>query len=162
MQVGSGTFDVTPGLVFASKGESVRWGGDLRGTLRLGETDRDYRLGNRLSVSAWAKRPVTEWLESSFTFIAQSWGRVDGDDLSLRIDSPEEPSPFPYPAAVTDPDKFGGEKLITLLGADLRLPNDALSGHTLNLEYGWLIYQSLNGPQPKKVWCLGIGWSWKL
>lgn len=162
MQTGSGTFDLTPGLVYSGSAEALRWGSELRGTLRLGENDRDYTLGNRLALSAWVRRPVTTWLEPSVTLIGQHWGRIDGEDTSLRVDTPAEPSPFPYPAAVTDPSKFGGDKVVALLGATLRAPGDALSGHALDVEFGWPAYQNLNGPQPKEVWRLALGWSWKL
>lgn len=162
MQTGSGTFDFTPGLVYSSSAQSLRWGGELRGTLRLGETDRDYTLGNRVALSTWARRPVTDWLEPSLTLIAQRWGRIDGEDASIRGDTPDAPSAFPYPAAVTDPSKFGGQKVVALVGTALRLPGETLSGHRLDVEFGLPLYQSLNGPQPKEIWRLGIGWSWKL
>lgn len=162
MQIGSGTFDLTPGLVYTGRAETLRWGGELRGTLRLGETDRDYTLGDRLSVTAWARHPVTEWFEPSLSLIGQSWGRIDGDDTSLRVDTPEAPSPFPYPAAVTDPSKFGGTKVVAQIGATLRVPGDRLVGHSLDLELGIPAYQSLNGPQPKELWRFGAGWSLKL
>jgi hypothetical protein len=137
----------------------LHWGGELRGTLRLGETDRDYVLGDRLSVTAWARRPVTAWLEPSFSLIGQSWGRIDGDYRSLRVDTPEAPSPFPYSAAVTDPSKLGGTKVVAQIGAALLLPGASFVGQSLNLELGIPAYQSLNGPQPKGVWRFGAGWT---
>ncbi len=162
MQIGSGTFDVTPGFVYSGGTEALRWGGELRGTLRLGETDRDYTLGNRLAVTAWARRAVTDWFEPSVALVAQRWGRIDGEDVSLRVDTPDAPSPFPYPAAVTDPAKFGGTKVVAQIGAALCLPGDSSDRYTLELDFGIPAYQSLNGPQPKEIWRVGAGWSWKL
>lgn len=158
MQIGSGTFDVMPGLAYASHRESLRYGSQLRGTLRLGETDRDYTLGNRLSVSVWASQPVTDWLDPSVTLLAQSWGEIDGQDASLSVPVPG----FPYPAAVTDPSKFGGKKVTAQIGAAVAIPGEMLQGHVVDVEVGLPILQDLNGPQPKEVWRLGIGWNWDL
>lgn len=162
MQVGSGTLDLMPGIVFASQRESLRWGGEVRGTLRLGETDRDYTLGDRLGLTLWARRPVTGWFEAAAQMQVQRWGRIDGEDRSLRIDTPEAPAPFPYPAAVTDPSKFGGTKVIAQVGANLAWPGRALAGHSVDIEAGLPVYQDLNGPQPKEVWRLGVAWNWDL
>ena len=162
MQIGSGTFDLTPGFVYSGRAETLRWGGELRGTLRLGETDRDYTLGNRLALTTWVKRRVNDWFEPSFSLIGQRWEEIDGEDTSLRIDTPDAPSPFPYPAAVTDPTKFGGTKIVAQVSAALRLPGDSFAGQSLDLEFGIPAYQSLNGPQPNEIWRIGAGWSLKL
>ncbi|MDA0334341.1 MAG: hypothetical protein O2782_04170 [bacterium] len=162
MQIGSGTFDVTPGFVYSGGTEALRWGGELRGTLRLGDTDRDYTLGNRLAATVWARRPVTNWFEPSAALVAQRWGRIDGEDVSLRVDAADAPSPFPYPAAVTDPAKFGGTKVVAQIGAVLCLPGYSFDRYTVDLDFGIPAYQNLNGPQPKEIWRIGAGWSWKL
>ena len=159
MQIGSGTFDLLPSLIYSNNGERLNWGGQLRGTLRLGETDRDYTLGNRLSLSVWAKARPTTWIEPSLTLMIQSWGEIDGRDEDLIIDALPV---SPYPANVTDPSKFGGQKIQAVLGATVRRPGGALDGHALELEWGLPVYQDLNGPQPKEVWRLGVGWAWDL
>jgi hypothetical protein len=96
-------------------------------------------------------------LEPSIRLTGQSWGRIDGDDEDLKI--PALPV-SPYPAAVTDPDKFGGDKVNLIIGATLAWPGGLLSGHSLDIDAGVPVYQSLNGPQPKEVWRFGAGRNW--
>ncbi|MFT5365575.1 MAG: hypothetical protein ACI8V2_000515 [Candidatus Latescibacterota bacterium] len=157
MQIGSGTYDLVPGLTYAGRNKSLGWGGQIRHVNRLNKNSRTYSLGNRLSLAGWLKAKPWLWLEPSLTVTAQSWGRIDGEDEELKI--PTLPV-SPFPAAVTDPSKFGGKKVNVLFGATLGWPKGFAKGHTLNVEVGFPTYQSLNGPQPKEVWRFGAGWNW--
>jgi hypothetical protein len=158
MPIGSGTFDLTPSLTYAAGHNHWNWGSQLRGTFRIGENDRDYTLGNRLGLSAWVKRTSSSWVSPSLRFVLQSWGRIDGEDDELKVGEPG--APFRFPAAVTDPDKFGGEKLTVVFAATLRDPRGLLERHSIELEWGLPTYQSLNGPQPKEQWRFAAGWHW--
>lgn len=46
MQTGSGTFDIKPGLTYLGQSDAWSWGGQASTTVRLGENDQMYRLGN--------------------------------------------------------------------------------------------------------------------
>ncbi|MBT4610471.1 MAG: hypothetical protein HOC05_10560, partial [Gemmatimonadetes bacterium] len=159
MQIGSGTIDVLQSLVYSARGSRYTWGGRARGTFRIGETDRNYTLGNRLSVSGWLEKPLRPWLQPSVRVSLQKWGRIDGRDTDLQIDALPV---SPYPAAVTDPDKFGGTKVHVTFGATLMRDAGSLARHALQLEAGLPVYQSLHGPQPKEIFRLGAGWKWSL
>ena len=156
MQLGSGTFDLTPSLTYAGTGTLWSWGGQLRSTLRLGENDRDYRLGNRLTLTGWLKTTRFDWIAPSLKLAFRSWGEVHGEDAALKVPTPPA---FPFPAAVTDPSKFGGQKLNAVLGATVKWPGGGrFEHHALELDWGVPLYQSLNGPQPKEVWSCDFGW----
>ena len=133
-------------------------GVNFAGTFRIGENDRDYTLGNRLGLSAWVRRTSSSWVSPSLRFVLQSWGRIDGEDDELKVGDPG--APFPFPATVTDPDKFGEEKLNVVFAATLRDPRGLLERHSIELEWGLPTYQSLNGPQPKEQWRFAVGWNW--
>lgn len=156
MQIGSGTFDLAPSLSFVGAESRLSWGGELRAKIRLGENDRDYRLGNRFSIAGWLKTKPRPWLEPSVKLGFHTWGRIHGEDKELKVPVPPE---FPFPAAVTDPSKFGGDKLVATLGVSFSAPDDHMLEHqSLQLDWGGPVYQSLNGPQPKEVWRFRGGW----
>ena len=156
MQIGSGTFDLAPSLTLGGAGTRLTWGGELRAKVRLGENDRDYRLGNRFAIMGWLRAMPRPWVEPSFKLGFHTWGRIHGEDKDLKIDTLPV---SPFPAAVTDPSKFGGDKLVAMLGVSFPGPTDhMLEHHSLQAEWGGSVYQSLNGPQPKEVWRFGLGW----
>ena len=77
-----------------------------------------------------------------------NWGDIDGADEDLMI-----PGAFPYPAAVVNPQMFGGQ--IAELTLALEIPNFVL-GQDLRLGYSLPVYQSLNGPQSSKDYSFSI------
>lgn len=159
MQIGSGTFDLMPGIVYSGGADRLKWGAQARATMRLGETDRDYTLGNRLSASGWVQKPMKSGIEPLVRLTLQKWGRIEGRDTDLQIDALPV---SPFPAAVTDPSKFGGTKLHASVGSAISLDEGFLAGHTLQIEMGLPVYQHLNGPQPKEVYRLSAGWKWSI
>jgi hypothetical protein len=102
------------------------------------------------------RRAPTKWFEPSIALTLQSWGRIDGEDEDLKILALPV---SPFPAAVTDPDKFGGKKINVLFGATFFRSRSFLKGNSLKIEAGFPIYQSLNGPQPKEIWRFGTSWN---
>lgn len=156
MQIGSGTFDYLPGITYVYNAGKTRWGAQALGTVRLGKNDRDYALGNRLSLSTWVRTRVSEWLEPSLTVSAQVWDRISGIDKDFR----QYRGGF-FPATVTDPSNFGGEKIIVTGGLTF-LGQNNFANHSLGVSYGAPIYQRLNGPQPREIWRMSFSWAWDL
>lgn len=60
MQLGSGTYDLLPGLTYIGRAARWQWGLHASGAVRLGENDHDYRLGHHLSLAGGL--PVYETL----------------------------------------------------------------------------------------------------
>lgn len=156
MQIGSGTFDYLPGITYVYSAGKTRVGAQALATIRLEKNSRGYALGNRLAVSAWVRTRVLNWLEPSLTLSAQTWGRIEGvdKDFSHFLGS------F-FPATVTDPNNFGGEK-VTVTGGMSFIGQDDFAGQTLQVSFGAPVYQRLNGPQPREIWRMGLSWSWDL
>lgn len=157
MQMGSGTYDFMPSITYAGKDKQLSWGIQVSELFRGSKSDRNYSLGNRHSLTCWLKTKPATWLVPSIALTLQSWGRIDGEDEDLKISTLPV---SPFPAAVTDPDKFGGEKINVLFGATFSRTKGPLKGHSLEIEAGLPIYQSLNGPQTKEVWRFGASWNW--
>jgi len=58
MQLGSGTWDLMPGITVLGMSERASWGLQAMGTLRLGENSRGYRKGHGTDLTGWfAVRP---------------------------------------------------------------------------------------------------------
>ncbi|GAB5561088.1 MAG: hypothetical protein SynsKO_27350 [Synoicihabitans sp.] len=156
MQIGSGTFDYLPGITYVRHHGNTRWGAQALATIRLGRNDRGYSLGDRLSLSTWVRTRPVEWLEPFVNVSAQAWGRIDGVDEDFT----QYVGGF-FPATVTDPSKYGGEK-ITITGGLNFVGQGKFTNQSLEISFGAPVYQRLNGPQPREVWRLGVSWGWDL
>ncbi|MFT7129279.1 MAG: hypothetical protein ACI89U_001394 [Gammaproteobacteria bacterium] len=142
MQLGSGTYDVPAYLSYVTRKGLYMAGFDLTSKLRLGENDRDYRLGNSASASTWIRFTNNRWVQPSLKLSYRYSSDIYGEDKSLGVGGP-----FPYPAPVVEPSQFGGKQINLLLG--LRIPVFG-SGRYIDLEAGKSLYQSLNGPQSRE------------
>jgi len=151
MQHGSGTYDIPAYIAYRATGYNFEWGAGLSGKLRLGENDRDYRLGNRLSAISWIRFTTLGLVQPLVKLHYRYWTDIHGEDSSLTM-----PGPYPYPAPVVNPALFGGDLLSLALG--LRVP--ILGPHRyVDLEFSKPIYQSLNGPQSSEDYRFAIAFS---
>jgi len=154
MQLGSGTWDLLPGVTYNGRHDKIDWGGQALGVVRLGENDRNYTLGNRLNVTTWTAYNINYWLSGSFRLDWGFWGNIDGADPDLN--------PAVVPTA--DPDLQGGNRLDALVG--LNFVNQAgpkwLKGQRLAFEFGIPVYQDLDGPQLETDWIILFGWQYTL
>ena len=151
MQLGSGTYDVPAYVSYLRNETAFTWGADVSAKMRLGENDRDYRLGNTVSASSWARLTTISWIQPSIKVGYRYWADIHGADTSLSV-----PGPYPYPAPVVDPSLFGGDQVDLLIG--LRIP---VSGNEryFDLEFGKPIYQSLTGPQSSEDYRFAVTFS---
>lgn len=150
MRLGSGTFDLKPGITWTHQSSSWSAGAQASGTIRLGENDRDYTLGNTLQITSWVARRINPSLSLSARVSHDSWGDIDGRDAGLN--------PMMVPTARTD--LRGGTRLTAWLGANLLGTSDALKNHRLALEIGLPVHQDLDGPQLGTTLITTIGWQY--
>ena len=148
MQLGSGTWDVLPGLTYTGTCERWGWGAQAMGTIRIGENSRDYTLGNRWNTTGWIQREFLPWLSASFRADYQQWYDIDGADPGLN--------PAMVPTA--DPDLRAGRRLDLLLGLNFLVTGGPLKGHRFAIEGGAPVYQYLDGPQLETDWRVTAGW----
>jgi len=136
MQLGSGTWDLTPGLTYVTVHENWSWGAQGLYTIRTGTNDNGYTLGNKLDLSAWIARKLVQSTSVSFRLNALDRGNIDGADTKL----------LPMPTVPTkDPDLRGGSRVDALLGVNFVPPG--LKSLRLAAEAGAPVYQKLDGPQ---------------
>ncbi len=150
MQLGSGTFDLQPGLTYVGQADRWSWGGQGIATLRTGTNDEGYALGNRANLTGWMSYLWRQELSTSLRLAYVTWGNLDGDD--------DEIPPMMSPAA--NPRAQGGERLDIGIGANWYVPTGALRGHRLGLEFLVPVDQRLDGPQLETDWSAVLGWQY--
>lgn len=147
MQLGSGTVDVLPGITYLGEHEQISWGAQAIGTIRMGENDNDYTLGNRFQATSWGAYALNDWLSSSLRLAWQSWGNIDGADPDLN--------PMMIPTA--DPNRRGGDRLDLGIGINFYVPEGSLKGLRLAAELLLPLEQDLDGPQLETDWSVVFG-----
>lgn len=136
MQLGSGTWDFTPGLTYVQTYDGWSWGAQGLYTFRTGENDNAYTLGNKLETTAWAARQVAKSTSLSFRLKLIDWDNIDGADSKL-LAMPTVPT--------KDPELRGGTRVDAMLGINF-VPS-SLTSLRLAAEVGMPVYQKLDGPQ---------------
>jgi hypothetical protein len=144
-QLGSGTVDLLPGLVYRGHHESLSWGYVARGVFRVYDNSKDYRAGNEYEMSAWMARSWTDWMSTSLRMSWQRWENVNPDDRTFV--NPEE-----------DPKRQAGDRIELGPGVNFKLP--FAIGPRFGVEMAWPLFQSLDGPQLERDWRLTAGWRW--
>ncbi len=137
MQLGSGTWDLLPGVTYLGQLDRYSWGFQPLGTLRLATNSEDYRLGRRIDMSLWGAYRFLDWLSASIRLNSQIWFNLHGKDPELN--------PAMVPTA--DPDRRGGRRLDLLFGLNGSVPSGMFKGLRIAVEGGLPVYQSLDGPQ---------------
>ncbi len=131
MQLGSGTFDLLPGVAYLGEGENWAWMGEAKGTLRLGKNDNEYSLGNRLRLFAWVSRKLADQASVSAQIEGQFWGNIDGADPDLN----------PKMVPTADPNLRAGKRVDLFLALNLYSPEGRLEGNRLAIEGGFPLYE---------------------
>lgn len=150
MQLGSGTYDLMPGITYLGQNADFSWGAQALATIRLGENDNDYTLGDKLEVGGWLQRKWSDSFSTSVRLNAQSWGDIDGADPDLN----------PMMVATADPDLRAGSRADVLLGFNYYARSGGFKGHRIAFEVGKPVYQKLDGPQLETDLTLMAGWQY--
>jgi len=137
MQLGSGTWDIIPGLTWVQLYDSWSWGAQGLYTLRTGTNDNGYTLGNKLNLSAWVAKKIAQSTSLSFRLNGLDWDNIDGTDNKLVL--------MPGMVPTADPNLRGGTRVDALVGINFVTPD--LKSLRLAAEAGAPVYQDLDGPQ---------------
>ena len=148
MQLGSGTWDFLPGIVYTARSGNVSFGGQYRGTIRLeDENDEGYAWGDKHLVTGWAQYQWAPWFSNSVRLAYQDLDNISGIDPQIV-----------GPVQTANPDFYGGDRLDLLFGVNLIGQRGAICGHRLAAEFGVPVYQRLNGPQLEPDYTFTVGW----
>ena len=147
MQLGSGTFDVIPGVTYLAQRDAWSWGaqGNLR--IHLGDNDEGWSHGTAADLTGWLARAFGD-LSASLRLAALHRREIRGRDDDLN--------PAMVPTA--DPDNFGGNRVDAAVGLNWYGSEGALAGHRFAIEVGSPVFQDTNGPQLESDWMVTLGW----
>ncbi len=146
MQLGSGTFDLLPGITYQETIDKLSWGAQYTGTFRIGK-HKGYSLGDIHEVMSWLSYQPQSWISLSSRLAYKNEGKIDGIDERISL-----------PVQTADPDKYGGDTINLYLGMNLAGQTGVLRGHRLAFEAGFPIRQDLNGPQMETDYTITVGW----
>ena len=152
MQLGSGTYDLDPGIAYLGRHKQWSWGAEFLYKVRLAENDAGYNFGDRYMASIYLTRRFSDWFAPSILLTGRSWEEISGRDPRL--------DPVRLAVPVANPDLYGGERLDLLFRLNFAAPRGFLKGNRISLEGGLPVYQKLNGPQMRADYRVGASWQW--
>jgi len=141
MQIGSGTFDLRPGLTYLLQGDRLSFGAQGVATLRLGENEREYNFGNQVRVLTWGGYRFSDWVSAALRFTADFAAEIEENDPTYNRAVANNMVPTVVPG------NFGGTQLFSGIGLNFFVPQGALSDVRIALEYELPLYRDINGPQ---------------
>jgi len=146
MQLGSGTFDILPGVTYNGKIDKLSWGAQYTGTFRTGN-HKGYSLGDIHQITSWLSYQPQPSISVSTRLAYKNEDKIDGIDERISL-----------PVQTADPDKYGGDTINLYFGLNLVGQTGVLRGHRLSLEAGIPVHQDLNGPQMETDYAITAGW----
>ncbi len=154
MQLGSGTVDLFPGLTYAGGLNDASWGLQAIGTIRLGDNNQGYALGDEYEVSTYGAYRWAKWISNSLRFKWREWANYEERDRNIAT---QNPMGVPLvPTAETG--RRGGKRLDLLVGMNILFPEVMGLENHLGIEGGVPIYQNLDGPQLESDYSFFVGW----
>ena len=162
MQLGSGTFDPTLGLLYQGSSSPWWWGANGSATVRLYKNARDYRLGNRYAIDLYGMRQLTYSLLAHLQFNGEWKGQVHGEmdefsnGLSGRLNSARDDGAFGG-AGMTplwSTGSYGGTKAAVSFGFQWQPVALQIIDITAQVPF----YQNLNGIQLQEDYRVMVTW----
>lgn len=80
MQLGSGTYDLLPGITYTKMNERTSWGAQANAEIRLDNNDNGYSKGNEFKLQAWHAWLINKHVSLSTRVVYHNWQDYDGLD----------------------------------------------------------------------------------
>jgi hypothetical protein len=139
MQLGTGTYNLLPSLVYVGQETHLSWGAAFNANIKLGTNANNYCLGNEYSVSPWLAYRFVRSISISARAEYYNIGKLYGYDVAINQSSQND--------ATANTTNYGGQKANGYIGVNLYAPANFLKGSKLLLEYGMPFYQNTIGLQ---------------
>lgn len=151
-QLGSGTWDVLPGITASVQNEKASLGVQWKGKIRVDQNDREWALGDLYELAVWAGYVGSDWFSASIGALTSNWGSIEGFDRAY--------DPLTTPAYNHPSYEVGkaGLRVDVPVGLNFTMPSGFLEGHRLAIEYLFPVHQSLDFPQLRHARTLTVGW----
>jgi hypothetical protein len=139
MQLGTGTYNLLPSIVYVGQGTHLSWGAAFNASIKLGTNTNNYCFGNEYNISPWLAYQPVRWISVSARAEYYNVGKLYGYDAVINQSSLND--------ATANTANYGGQKVNGYIGANLCAPANILKGGRLLLEYGMPFYQNTMGLQ---------------
>ncbi|MDB2550328.1 hypothetical protein N9X24_00485 [Rickettsiales bacterium] len=148
MQIGSGSYELRPGISYSGYEDNFSYGGQVNGIFRLNSNDNGYKLGDSYNITSWIARKLNHSFSISTRLDYNKNEAIEGYDSALN------PSMMPGAnSSIHD-----RERLDLLFGVNFMMPSGFLKGNRLAIEFGKPIYERVDGPLLKSDYKVTIGW----
>jgi hypothetical protein len=145
MQLGTGTYDLTPGISYTGQSRTWSWGAAYRGRFALRDNSHGYHYGALNEFTGWGGYSVLPGITTTVEIDGSIQGRIHGADPDIT-----------GLMQGTNPDFYGGKQLSLLGGLEISGMRFGLKGTQLAITAGGPVYQNLNGPQLGRSWQIGV------
>ena len=143
MQLGTGTYDLMPGLTYTANKHLWSWGAAYRARIALDDNSEGYHWGDSHTLTGWAGYTFYPGITATARVAGTTQAKIAGKD----------PQIFGGMQGA-NPAWYGGETVNLFGGVEIAGHEFGL-GHTrLAIEAGAPVYQNLNGPQMGQDWQL--------
>jgi hypothetical protein len=143
MQLGTGTYDLLPGITYTANKERWSWGAAYRGRIALDDNSEGYHWGDSHTLTGWTGYTFYPGITATARVAGTTQAKIAGKD----------PQIFGGMQGA-NPAWYGGETVNLFGGVEIAGHEFGL-GHTrLAIEAGAPVYQNLNGPQMGQDWQL--------
>lgn len=144
-QLGSGSVELLPGLVYRGSYERLSWGFVARAEFPIHRNSRGYRHGSAYELSSWIAQTFTDWLSMS---LRASWNqRADIHSQERTLQNPE-----------AGPKRQRSGFIDVGPGVNFRVPLPG--GPRFGVEMSWPVFQDVDGPHLERDWQLTTGLEW--
>jgi hypothetical protein len=145
MQLGDGTYDVLPGLVYTGRKGNITWGAIYRGRYPLESNSEGWRRGNWSQLTGWAGYDFVPRLTGTVRISGTTAGSIRGMDPLIT-----------GPCTGANPDFYGGDSIDALIGLSGKVIVPGVGKGRIAAEVGFPLYQNLNGVQAQQDWSLTL------
>ena len=158
MQLGSGTFDPTIGIVYSASKSPYWWGVNAMYTARLHDNDRDYRLGNEFRFDLYGmyqlRHDLVVQLQLNGSRSSSIRGEMDEASTGVSGHATKNDASSPFMTPLWDTDNYGGRKILATVGFQWQ----PATLHIIELDVGVPVYQNLNGIQLEEEYRVMFTW----
>jgi hypothetical protein len=137
MQLGTGSYDIMPGITYVKRIRKASWSAQVLSAIRPFYNANGYHYGNEAVANLWAAYQFIPAISSSLRLEGNYSVAIQGYDPAIYTGSEPDANPANY----------GGERVSAYWGVNYYINNGFLKYSKLQVEYGLPFYQNLNGPQ---------------
>ncbi len=148
MQIGTGTYNLHPGLSWLVQYDTWSWGAQGQWRLRVGRNDEDWAKSNEGDLSVWVAKGFSPSVSGSLRLRGYFWGDIHGESDELD----------PTVSPLNDRHTQGGERYDLVGGLTWQLGGGYETVRTLSVEVGKPVVEWLDGPGLSTDIYLLLGW----